>query len=87
MQIIRNLFIITIAALVMVFSWSSSVFSAGTVTVTMSGDRETIRLIGDDMDNDIIITTESGDCALYETDPQNFFVLCPHCTEEFGKPV
>lgn len=25
--------------------------------------------------------------ALYETDSQNFFVLCPNCYEELGKPV
>ena len=58
MHIIRNLFTITIATLVLVFSWSFPVFSAGTVTVTKSADLEKIKIIGDDLNNVIDIVTD-----------------------------
>ena len=65
MQIIRNLSIITIATLVLAFSWCSPAFSSGTVTVEKSSDEETIRIIGDDEDNSIEIW-QSGDYLIID---------------------
>ena len=78
MQIIGNLFIITLSTLVLVFSWSSPAFSDGEVTVTTSSDGETIRIIGDDESNSIAIITD---------DSYDILVVTGHSTTVTGSPV
>ena len=60
MKFFRNFYIITLISLVLTFFWSSPAFSIGTVTVNKSSDGLTIRIIGDDLDNEIIIVTDAA---------------------------
>lgn len=79
MQIIRNLSIITLITLALIFSWSSPAFSDGTVTVVKSADGERVRITGDDEWNSIEITQTAAAAG--------FLVVTGSYTTVVGSPV